>query len=108
MKFTMMLPIEGGAAEGPAVIALAQAAEAAGFDMLSYTDHPAPARKWLTTGGHPTFDPFAGLAFVAAVTQRIRLSTCLAVLPYRNPLPAHVITAADLAPYYALLDRANQ
>lgn len=29
-------------------------------------------------------------------------------VPYYNPLPAKVITAADLAPYYALLDKAGQ
>lgn len=29
-------------------------------------------------------------------------------VPFRNPLPAKVITAADLAPYYAILDRAHQ
>jgi ribose transport system substrate-binding protein len=29
-------------------------------------------------------------------------------VPYLNPLPAKVITAADLDPYYAILDAAGQ
>jgi probable F420-dependent oxidoreductase len=76
----------GEAAEPAAITAQAQAAENAGFAMLGYTDHPAPSNKWLATGGHPTFDPFAALCFVAAVTSEVRLMTYLAVLPYRNPM----------------------
>ena len=72
----------------PQYLALAQAAEAAGFAMVAFTDHPAPSAKWLGAGGHPTFDPFAALSFVAAVTSTVRLHTHLAVLPYRNPLLA--------------------
>ena len=64
---------------------LAQAAEAAGFDGLGFTDHPAPSHKWLTAGGHDALDPFVALAVVAAVTDRIRLIPNIVVLPYRNP-----------------------
>jgi len=63
----------------------ARAAEAAGFDGIGFTDHPAPSHKWLTAGGHDAFDPFAALAFVAAVTDRARLIPNIVVLPYRNP-----------------------
>jgi probable F420-dependent oxidoreductase len=86
MKFSIEMSCRGEAAEPQAIIAQAQAAERAGFAMIGYTDHPAPSNKWLTTGGHPTFDPFAALCFVAAVTTEVRLMTYLAVLPYRNPL----------------------
>lgn len=86
MKFSLEMSVRGEAAQPEAVVAVAQAAEAAGFEMLGYTDHPAPSKKWLTSGGHPTYDPFAALAFLAAVTKRVRLMTYLAVLPYRNPL----------------------
>jgi probable F420-dependent oxidoreductase len=85
VKFSMEMSVRGGAAEPDAIVAVARAAEAAGFEMLGYTDHPAPSKKWLSTGGHPTYDPFAALSFVAAVTARVRLMTYLAVLPYRNP-----------------------
>lgn len=36
--------------------------------------------------GHPTYDPFGALCFLAAVTTDIRLMTYLAVLPYRSPV----------------------
>src|SRR5690349_15054263 len=64
---------------------IAARAEAAGFDGLSFTEHPAAGVNWLTHGGHQTLDPFVALAFAAAATSRLRLLTYLAVLPYRNP-----------------------
>jgi probable F420-dependent oxidoreductase len=86
LRFTVELPLSGDAAEPRAVTDVARAAEDAGIAMVAFTDHPAPSAKWLHAGGHPTFDPFAALAYVAAVTTRVRLATHLAVLPYRNPL----------------------
>ena len=86
MKFSIEMSAHGAAAEPAAIVASAQAAEHAGFAMLGYTDHPAPSKKWLQSGGHATFDPFAALCYLAAVTTEIRLMTYLAVLPYRNPL----------------------
>lgn len=65
---------------------VAAAAERAGFDAISFTDHPAPGARWLASGGHQSLDPFVALAFAAAATERLRLLTYLAVLPYRNPL----------------------
>src|SRR6478735_394298 len=67
--------------------AIARALEGAGWDGLAYTEHPAPGRRWLAQGGgHQTLDPFVALGAAAAVTERIRLLTYLAVIPYRNPL----------------------
>ena len=63
----------------------AQAAEAAGFDGIGFTDHPAPSHKWLTAGGHDALDPFVALSMVAAATERMRLIPNIVVLPYRNP-----------------------
>ena len=70
---------------GDAVARFARAAEAAGFDGIGFTDHPAPTHRWLQAGGHDAFDPFAALAFCAAVTERLRLIPNICVLPYRNP-----------------------
>lgn len=70
---------------GAAVARLAAAAEAAGFDGLSFTDHPAPPQRWLAAGGHDALDPFVALGFAAAATSRIRLIPNIVVLPYRNP-----------------------
>ena len=68
------------------VAEVAALAERSGFDGFSLSDHPAPNREWLQTDGHQTFDPFVGLAFAAAATERIRLLTYLVVAPYRHPL----------------------
>jgi probable F420-dependent oxidoreductase len=79
------------------VVRFSQAVESLGIDAIAFTDHPAPSRKWLDGGGHETFDPFAALAFCAAVTSRIRLMTHLAVVPYRNPfLQAKSMTTVDV------------
>ncbi|MGE0136933.1 MAG: TIGR03619 family F420-dependent LLM class oxidoreductase [Ilumatobacteraceae bacterium] len=68
------------------VAEFAKAAESAGFAALGFTEHPAPSRRWLASGGHESFDPLAALAFCAAVTHRIRLMTYLSVVPYHRPL----------------------
>ena len=68
-----------------AVVSFARTAEAAGFDGIGFTDHPAPSHRWLEAGGHDALDPFAALSFVAAVTERILLIPNIVVLPYRNP-----------------------
>ncbi|HVS68573.1 MAG TPA: LLM class F420-dependent oxidoreductase [Mycobacteriales bacterium] len=81
-----------------ALIRFAQAAEAAGFDGIGFTDHPAPSDRWLQAGGHDALDPFAALAFIAAVTDRIRLIPNIVVLPYRNPF----IVAKSIATIDAL------
>jgi probable F420-dependent oxidoreductase len=77
--------------------AVAQAAEQAGFGALAFTDHPVPSDRWLKAGGHDALDPFAALCFVAAVTDRLRLLTNIAVLPYRNPfLLAKSVATVDV------------
>jgi probable F420-dependent oxidoreductase len=69
----------------PAIARLSTAAEAAGFDAVYVTEHPAPADEWLATGGHQALDPFVALSFAAAATTRARLLTNLVIPAYRNP-----------------------
>ncbi|MFC5748987.1 LLM class F420-dependent oxidoreductase [Actinomadura rugatobispora] len=64
---------------------VAIAAERAGFDGFSLSEHPVPGARWMASGGHQTLDPFVTLGYVAAATERLRLLTYLAVAPYRNP-----------------------
>lgn len=82
-----------------ALVRFARAAEDAGFSGIGFTDHPAPTHRWLQAGGHDALDPFAALAFVAAVTDRIRLIPNVVVLPYRNPflVAKSVATIATLS-----------
>lgn len=77
-----------------ALTELARTAEEAGFDGLSFDDHPAPPRRRRADPGrHDCFGPFVALAAVAAGTTSLRLFTSLAVLPYRNPLLLAKITS---------------
>jgi probable F420-dependent oxidoreductase len=82
--------------QGAGLAGFVRGAEDAGFDAVAFTEHPAPSRKWLDKGGHPTLDPLAALAFCAAVTTRLRLLTYLLVLPYHNPFAvAKTIATVD-------------
>jgi probable F420-dependent oxidoreductase len=64
---------------------IAVAAEEAGFDMVSMTDHPFPYEPWVKAGGHHAFDPFVALSFMAASTTRIKVCTLIVVAAYRHP-----------------------
>lgn len=89
-------PMPEELAGGDAVAALARAAEAAGFDAVACTEHPAPSERWRRSGGHDCLDPYATLAYAAAVTGTLRLVTYLSPVPYRNPfLLAKAATTVD-------------
>jgi probable F420-dependent oxidoreductase len=76
---------DGDVLDAGPVAEVAAAAERAGFDGLSFSEHPVPGARWLHAGGHQTLDPFVALGHASAVTSRLRLLTHLAVVPYRNP-----------------------
>jgi probable F420-dependent oxidoreductase len=103
MKISVNLPVDhvqyGDEFIGQdAVIELAQAAEAAGFDACGVTDHPVPSAAWLDSGGHYAQDPFVMLGMIAAVTRRIAVQTFLLILPYRNPfLVARAVASLDVS-----------
>jgi len=79
-----------------ALTSFARTAEECGYGAIGFTDHPAPSARWVSGGGEGSADPFASLAFCAAVTQRIRLLTWVLAAGYRNPLfAAHQISTVD-------------
>jgi probable F420-dependent oxidoreductase len=89
LKFIFQYPETSGSEAdmlraGP-IDEVAAVAERSGFEGFALTDHPIPGNRWLHAGGHQSLDPFVGLAFAAAATERMRLLTYLAVAPYRNP-----------------------
>jgi probable F420-dependent oxidoreductase len=78
-------PYDPELVSGPGIIAVASAAESAGFHGFGFTDHPAPSQRWLESGGHDALDPFVAMGFAAAQTTTLRLIPNIVVLPYRNP-----------------------
>lgn len=94
MKFSLNLSAEPVAEISP----LAQAAEEAGFSAISIPDsicYPKEAdtkypynadgsRNFLE--GQPFIDPFIQATHIAAVTQQIRIITCVYKLPVRQPV----------------------
>lgn len=103
MKFTAELPLgviepAGEFQSPPAIADMTRALEGAGIDACFITDHPAPDGEWLHSVGHDSLDPFAGLAFVAAASTKIRLHTNIVVVPYRSPF----VTAKAAATVHVL------
>ena len=106
MKFGVMFANTGHGSPPSGAIAIAEAAEAGGFDTLWTVEHvvvpsgyesPYPYdASGKMAGGAEVFDlpdPLIWLAFVAARTERIRLGTGVLVLPQRNV----VVTAKEIA-----------
>jgi probable F420-dependent oxidoreductase len=102
LRFTLQLPTDhvsqgGEFVSAEAIAEMAGTAEAAGFDAVFVTDHPAPEDRWLRSGGHQALDPFVALSFVAAATTRLRVQTHVLVASYRNPfLAAKAIATLDV------------
>lgn len=96
--FGMQLPIQSqstifaqpweraaGAAE---LVQVARACEAAGFDYVAVCDHVAIPAAQAEAMSTDWWDTVATLAYLAAVTERVRLLSHVYVLPYRHPLQA--------------------
>src|SRR5206468_9695320 len=95
MKIGLHLPQIGGTAED--IGRIARRAEASGYDSLWVSDHIMVPASGGTLPPIEIMDPIATLAYVAAITTRIRLATSVIVVPYRN--------AIHLAKELATLDR---
>lgn len=105
MKFALMFANTGPYVEGPAAIALAQAAEEAGFESIWTVEHVVvPAgygseypydKSGRMPGGDdaPIPDPLVWLTWVASATERINLATGILILPQRNPVVLAKATA---------------
>ncbi|WP_460066773.1 LLM class F420-dependent oxidoreductase [Streptomyces sp. YKOK-I1] len=82
---------------GPAdLVALARAADRAGFAYVACCDHVAIPRRLADAMSTVWYDPVATLAHLAAVTEHVRLLSHVAVVGLRHPL----VTAKQ----YATLD----
>jgi probable F420-dependent oxidoreductase len=106
MEFGVSLPGRGPLATPESILQLATKADTLRYDSLFVTDHvvlPASMARsvypYSSTGQLPGgaaqdyLEPLAVLAWLAHVTQRIRIGTSVLVVPYRNP----IVTAKTLA-----------
>ncbi|WP_190138857.1 TIGR03619 family F420-dependent LLM class oxidoreductase [Streptomyces longispororuber] len=85
---------------GPAdLVEVARAADRAGFAYVACCDHVAIPRRLADAMGTTWYDPVATLAHLAAVTERVRLLSHVAVVGLRHPL----LTAKQ----YATLDHLS-
>ena len=72
---------------GPAeLVQVAQACDRAGFLYVAVCDHVAVPREPAETMSTTWFDPVSTLAYLAALTERVRLMTNVYVVAYRHPL----------------------
>src|SRR5215510_9118684 len=88
---------EGGAERlGPTLGEIAEAAEAAGFDVVSLTDHVWGSQY---TGGVEAsqIEAYTALGFIAARTRHVRLVAMATAVSYRHAgLLAKVVTTLDV------------
>ncbi|MBM7170604.1 LLM class F420-dependent oxidoreductase [Streptomyces sp. G44] len=81
------------------LVEIARTADRTGFAYLATCDHVAIPRRLAAAMGTTWYDPVATLAHLAAVTERVRLLSHVAVVGLRHPL----LTAKQ----YATLDHLS-
>ncbi|WP_052849044.1 LLM class flavin-dependent oxidoreductase [Streptomyces avicenniae] len=64
----------------------ARRVEGHGFDLLTLSDHVVLTPDVTEQYSAPFYEPFTTLAWMAGITERIRLGTTVVILPYRHPL----------------------
>ncbi|ARF55818.1 TIGR03619 family F420-dependent LLM class oxidoreductase [Streptomyces gilvosporeus] len=109
LVYGMQLPVQSQstlyaesweAAAGAAdLVEIARAADRHGFAYIASCEHIAVPRRLAAAMGTTWYDPVATLAHLAAVTERVRLLSHVAVVGLKHPL----ITAKQ----YATLDRLS-
>ncbi|GAA2221868.1 LLM class F420-dependent oxidoreductase [Streptomyces amakusaensis] len=109
LSYGMQLPVQsqsalfaedweaGAGAEDLAEVA--RAADRGGFAYVAVCDHVAIPRRLAATMSTVWYDPVATLAYLAAITRRVRLLSHVAVVGLRHPL----VTAKQ----YATLDHLS-
>lgn len=85
MHLGICLPNYGRASSPEAIREVARAAEDLGFDSIWTTDHVLVPEAHLEPYGR-IFETWTTLAYVAALTQRVRLGTSILLLGLRNPV----------------------
>ena len=109
MRFGIGIPSIGPMSKTSHMLELVQYAEQLGFDSLTIGDHIIITKTinslypYTDTRVPPTssfsgewFEPLTTLAFVAGITQKIKLMTSVMVIPYRDPIfTAKILSTID-------------
>lgn len=75
---------------------LAQRAEALGYDMLAVPEHFIIPRTHVELSGPHYFHSTVAQAYLAGATQRIRINSCVTLLPLQHPIVmAKALSTAD-------------
>jgi probable F420-dependent oxidoreductase len=82
------------------LVAIARAADRLGYHHLTASEHVAVPVDVEARRGKRYWDLLATLAYLAAVTDRIRLATNMVVLPYHHPV--------EILKHYGTLDRLSR
>lgn len=107
MEFGFGTAVRGELANYDGISAMARLGEALGYDSTTMADHivfPTSSDSrypYDSTGRHPSMgdaiEPLSLMAFLAGITDRIRLITSVLILPHRNPvLTAKMISTIDV------------
>ncbi|MBW5482899.1 TIGR03619 family F420-dependent LLM class oxidoreductase [Streptomyces bambusae] len=96
MAYGMQLPVQSqstlyaepweASATAADLAAVARAADRAGFGYLATCDHVAIPRRLAGPMGTVWYDPVATLAYLAGITERVRLLSHVAIVALRHPL----------------------
>jgi probable F420-dependent oxidoreductase len=108
MKFGLFGINYGTCADPDAAVAVAQHAEAAGFESVWSGEHfvlPDPRPSGFSMPPTlPLLDPLIALALVANETRTLKLGTGILILPLRNPVVlAKAVTSLDIVSHGRLI-----
>lgn len=78
---------------GPDQIKLLKWAEKLGFEMVSVPEHHVMPREHLELSGPFQMNAYVGMAAYAGATEKMRVNSCIAILPLQHP----ITTAKQLA-----------
>jgi probable F420-dependent oxidoreductase len=72
---------------------LAKWAEQLGYEMIAVPEHHVVPRSHVELSGPHYFNAYTAMAYWAGATERIRVNSCIAILPLQHP----IVTAKALA-----------
>jgi alkanesulfonate monooxygenase SsuD/methylene tetrahydromethanopterin reductase-like flavin-dependent oxidoreductase (luciferase family) len=86
MRIGVNVPNFGPGTDPGVLLRWARTVEGLGFDLLMLSDHVAVTPDVAEQYPAPFYEPLTTLAWLAGVTDRIRLGTTVLIVPYRHPL----------------------